>query len=188
MKNSVTFLSLSRLYNEGRFPMKHDTMDIAYKKYNKELYLYALSLCQQEEMAKDLVSETFYKAFITSNLPKGPFKYWLFRVLKNHFIDLKRRNQESLTIDGYEEFLRDQAIKGPAESFLQKERDQWLYQHLLKLEPEIYREVLYFYYYGEMSIKDIAMIINRSETHTKTTLYRARKKLRKELEEASYEF
>ncbi|MDZ7834401.1 MAG: RNA polymerase sigma factor [Alkalibacterium sp.] len=75
--------------------MKSDAMDRAYRKYHKELYLYALSLCRDDELAKDLVSETFYKAFIGSNVPEGSFKYWLFRVLKNHFIDLKRKDHES---------------------------------------------------------------------------------------------
>lgn len=168
--------------------MKHNVLEIAYKKYHKELYLYALSLCHNEEMAKDLVNETFYKAFISSNLPKGFFKYWLFRVLKNHFIDLKRKDYRPFSMEAYEGFLTDPSIMGPEEGFLQKERNQTLYQHLLGLEPEIYREVIYLYYYGEMSIKDIAKIVNRSETHTKTTLFRARKKLRKVLEEDSYDF
>ena len=168
--------------------MKSDAMDRAYRKYYKELYLYALSLCRQEDMAKDLVSETFYKAFITSNVPEGSFKYWLFRILKNHFIDLKRKDHECLTIDCYKYALSDISEKGPAKSFLQKERDQRIYQLLMRLEPVNYREVLYLYYYGEMSIKDISITIDRSESHTKTTLYRARKKMGKELKEDSYEF
>lgn len=168
--------------------MKSNAMERAYTKYHKDLYLYALSLCRQEDMAKDLVSETFYKAFIASNLPKGSFKYWLFKVLKNHFIDLKRKDHESLTIVDHEGYLPDLSDKGPAKSFLRKERDQRLYQHLMNLEPENYREVIYLYYYGEMSIRDIAMTINRSESNTKIILYRARKKLGKVLKEDSYEF
>jgi len=187
-KNTVTFFRPTRLYSERRFLMKTNAMDRAYREYHKELYLYALSLCRQEDLAKDLVSETFYKAFMASNLPKGSFKYWLFRVLKNHFIDLKRKNHETLTMDAYHGSLPDGLDKGPVKIFLQKERDQRLYQHLLRLEPETYREVLYLYYYEEMKIKDIAMTINQSETHIKTNLYRARKKLGKVLKEDSYEF
>jgi len=86
-------------------------------------------------LAKDLVSETFYKAFIASSLPKGSFKYWILQVLKNHFIDLKRKNHEILTMDYYDGSLPDMLYKGPVKSFLQKERDQRLYQHLIRLEP-----------------------------------------------------
>ncbi|WP_368645093.1 RNA polymerase sigma factor [Alkalibacterium putridalgicola] len=168
--------------------MKSDAMDKAYKKYHKELYLYALSLSRDEELAKDLVSETFYKAFIASNIPKGSFKYWLFRVLKNHFIDLKRKKHASVSMGDYEKVLPNTRERGPAKSYLHKERDQRLYEHLMQLEPESYREVIYLFYYGEMSIKEIAETVGWSESNTKTTLYRARKKLGKALKEDPYEF
>ncbi|MCC5895200.1 MAG: RNA polymerase sigma factor [Alkalibacterium sp.] len=168
--------------------MKSDAMDKAYKKYHKELYLYALSLCRQEDMAKDLVSETFYKAFIAANVPEGSFKYWLFRVLKNEFIDLKRKNIRNTSMTHYEDLLTEQSGKGPATRYIHKERNQILYQHLMRLEPEIYRELIYLYYYGEMSIREIAQTTNRSESNTKTTLHRARKKLGRLLKEDSYEF
>ena len=92
--------------------MKPDAMEEAYKKYHKELYLYALSLCRDETLAEDLVSETFYKGFIGSNRSEENFKYWLFRILKNHFIDLKRKKHASLTLDTYETFIPDQFCKG----------------------------------------------------------------------------
>lgn len=168
--------------------MKPDTMEEVYKKYHKELYLYALSLCRDETLAEDLVSETFYKAFIGSNQSKGNFKYWLFRVLKNHFIDLKRKKRASLTLDTYSKFIPDKSIEEPSRYYIDKDRNQRLYRHLLTLEPEVYREVLYLYYYGNMSIRVISRTIGRSETHTKTTLYRARKKLGKILKEDHYEF
>ncbi|MGO1356093.1 MAG: RNA polymerase sigma factor [Alkalibacterium gilvum] len=168
--------------------MKPDAMEEAYKKYHKELYLYALSLCRDETLAEDLVSETFYKGFIGSNRSEENFKYWLFRILKNHFIDLKRKKQASLTLDTYETFIPDRSAKDPSKNYLHKDRNRRLYNHLTSLEPEVYREVLYLFYYGSMSIRAISKTIGRSESHTKTTLYRARKKLGKVLKEDSYEF
>lgn len=58
----------------------------------------------------------------------------------------------------------------------------------MKLEPVVYREVIYMYYYAEMTIREIAAYISRTETNTKTILYRARKKLGKHLKEDSYGF
>lgn len=168
--------------------MKSDAIDKAYKKYHKDLYLYAMSLCRDEAMAKDLVSETFYKALIASHIPDGSFKFWLFRVLKNHFIDIKRKENRSTPIDHYDRTVADKIEKDPAKQQLNKERDTHLYRHLLDLEPESYREVLYFHYYSEMSIRSIASTMNLSESNTKTLLYRARKKLAKQLKEDSYEF
>ncbi len=168
--------------------MKPDAMDQLYAKYYQELYYYALSLCQQDDAARDLVNETFYKAFITSNQPTGPFKYWLFRVLKNLFIDGKRKNREIPTEAMDRSPAADKFRESPTASLFRKERNRRLYALLLALEPEHYREVLYLYYYGELSIKEISNTIRTSETHTKTLLYRARKKLGKNLKEDSYEF
>lgn len=168
--------------------MKANAMEEAYKKYHKELYLYALSLSRDEGLAEDLVSKSFYKAFIGSHQSKGPFKYWLFRVLKNHFIDLKRKKHASLTLDTYSKFIPDHSMKEPLKYYIEKDRNQRLYRHLMALEPEVYREALYLFYYVGMSIREISGTIGRSENHTKTTLHRARKKLGKILKEDSYEF
>ena len=62
--------------------MRSGRIDEIYEKYYKELYLYALSLCREEELAKDLVSETFFRALLASNHPSindESFKFWLFR-------------------------------------------------------------------------------------------------------------
>ena len=92
-------------------------------------------------------------------------------------------------MDDMERNLSDEKDpKSPTDSLFLKERNQRLYVLLLALEPEKYREVLYLYYYGELSIKEISKTIQQSETHTKTLLYRARKKLGKNLKEDSYEF
>ncbi|MEY8292241.1 RNA polymerase sigma factor [Carnobacteriaceae bacterium 52-44] len=168
--------------------MKSDAMDRIYKKYHKELYLYALSLCREEEMAQDLVSETFFRAFIASNQPGGPFKYWLFRILKNHYIDQIRKKQEPLTLGIHKAFIMDKKLPDPSSHYIQKERNERLFQHLINLEPIIYREVIYLYYYAEMNIRDISKTIHRSETNTKTILYRARKKLGRHLKEDTYDF
>ncbi|GEK91655.1 RNA polymerase subunit sigma [Alkalibacterium kapii] len=168
--------------------MKPDATEEAYERYHKEIYLYALSLCRDETLAEDLVSETFYKGFIASNRSEENFKYWLFRVLKNHFIDLKRKNHESLTLDTHDKFIPDKSMKEPAKNYIHKDRNQRLYKHLMTLEPEVYREILYLFYYGNLNIRAISKTIGRSESHTKTTLYRARKKLGKALKEDPYEF
>jgi RNA polymerase sigma-70 factor (ECF subfamily) len=103
--------------------MKSDVMDRSYKKYNKEIYLYALSLCRDETIAEDLVSEAFFKAFIATNQPQvndETFKYWLFRILKNHFIDLTRKQQESLTFDHLKKFTPNPSVTEPLSHYIKR--------------------------------------------------------------------
>lgn len=171
--------------------MGFKTMDEIYQKYHNELYFYALSLTRDEEYAKDLVSETFYRAMMASNHPSlndDSFKYWLFRILKNHLIDEERKQRASLTIEKHEPFLMDETFLRPHEQYIQNERNQRLYRYLMSLEPIVYREVIYMYYFAEMSIREIAKSIDKTESNTKTILFRARKKLGRHLKEDSYEF
>ena len=73
--------------------LKNDELEILYKKYSLELYIYALSLCKDNDLSQDLVSETFFKALLSIEYSQGYIKYWLFRVCKNLYLDHLRKNK-----------------------------------------------------------------------------------------------
>ncbi|WP_353892437.1 sigma-70 family RNA polymerase sigma factor [Proteinivorax hydrogeniformans] len=107
--------------------MEKDALEKVYKKYYKELYFYVLSLCNDHDLANDLVSDTFYKAFLTLDKPDDSLKFWLFRVAKNLFIDLKRKKEEqNSSIDDYAPFIVGD--NSPLKTILANERDLRLYE------------------------------------------------------------
>lgn len=166
--------------------MNKEPLELAYEKYHKELYLYALSLCKDEELAKDLVSDTFYKSILTVQVPHGAIKYWLFRVLKNLLIDHHRKNRRYQPLEDHENFIaRDDS---PLKVLLNSERDLKIYEKVLNLTPSIYREVIIMFYYGGLGIEEISKTLDTTPAIIKNALYRARKKLRKIIKEDSYEF
>jgi RNA polymerase sigma-70 factor (ECF subfamily) len=57
-----------------------------------------------------------------------------------------------------------------------------LHKAIEQLLPE-YREVIKFYYLDDLSVKEIAQILNKNENTIKTQLYRARDTLRTLLED-----
>lgn len=66
------------------------------------MYNFAFKLTGDEEDAKDLVQETYLKAFrFISSFEKGTnAKAWLFRILKNSFInDYRKKSKEPSKID-----------------------------------------------------------------------------------------
>ncbi|ACB84609.1 RNA polymerase sigma factor [Natranaerobius thermophilus] len=168
--------------------MKKNPFELAYKKYHRELYFYALSLCRHEELAKDLVSETFYKAFLTLETPDNNIKFWLFRVLKNLFIDYQRTSKYHFSLEDYEIILDNQNQDSPLKKIIKNERDHEIYKKILSLTPNNYREIIILYYYGGLSIKEIAVTLNSNPSTIKTTLHRARKKLKRLMKEDIYEF
>ena len=66
------------------------------------MYNFAYKLTQGEEESKDLVQDTYMKAFrFINSFEKGTnAKAWLFRILKNSFInDYRKRSKEPAKVD-----------------------------------------------------------------------------------------
>lgn len=161
--------------------LENKIIEEAYKRYRIELYYYAVSLCRDSHLAEELVSDTFYKAMITFDtyVMDDKFKYWLFRVLKNQFIDIKRHENNTLTVKN----RLDHSIEAPnkpdaLEQLLLNEQKKEVFDAVMKLKPEIYREVIVLYYYSDFSIHEIATYLSQNEGAVKVLLHRARKKLK----------
>jgi RNA polymerase sigma-70 factor, ECF subfamily len=73
--------------------------------HEKILYNYALKMTGSPDNAKDLVQETFMKAFrFYNSFEKGTnSRAWLFRILKNSFINNYRKNVNSPQRVSYDE-------------------------------------------------------------------------------------
>ncbi len=61
--------------------------------YLGRLFGYALSLANDREQARDLVQECALKALSATRVPRDEAAYraWLFRILRNAFLDRRRR-------------------------------------------------------------------------------------------------
>lgn len=156
-------------------------MEELYRKYHKEVYLYAYSLCKDHHSAQDLTSDTFFKAYLSID-EVSYIKYWLFRVCRNLYLDSIRKQREYSRED-----ISDK-VQSPEvdilDQIIETEEKRQIYDLVIRLSDS-YREILILYYYCGFSVKDISSNHSISESSVKTTLYRARKKLRRELEEGN---
>lgn len=153
-------------------------MEELYIKYHRELYLYAFSLCKNHHLAQDLTSDTFFKAYLSLD-DVSYFKYWLFRVCKNLYLDVLKRNKEFTSESIFESTLS--TYETPLDKIIKSEEKTYLYNLILNLN-ESYKEILILYYFCDFSLNEISKIRNISETAAKTRLFRARKRLKKEME------
>ncbi len=68
-----------------------------FEEYKQGLHRYATSLTQDTDRADDLVQEAFIQAManleLLNRLNKHQQQAWLYRVLKNRFIDQQRKHQ-----------------------------------------------------------------------------------------------
>jgi RNA polymerase sigma-70 factor (ECF subfamily) len=150
--------------------------------HQSTLKYYALSLTRNEEEAKDLVQETFFK--VLSNREKyrndTNFKAWMFTILKNTFINNynKLSSQKTIHDDSEDEYLiRNTQVDDitPDSEFGASE----IYRVLNNLEDEYripFQNFLNGYKYHE-----IAEQMNLPIGTIKSRIYFARKKLTEKL-------
>lgn len=160
--------------------MKNDEFEIIYSKHYSEIYVYALSLCKNHDLAQDLVSETFYKALLSLKESNDHLKYWLFRVCKNLYLDYLKKNKHLQQIDKHTDKLVVE--ERTLDKIILNEERKKVYYEVLKLQPS-YKEIIILYYYCGFSLKEIAPLINSSEGAARTLLFRGRKALKRGLKE-----
>jgi len=146
-------------------------------KEEKMLYYKALSYVGNKEDALDAIQETAYNAFLAIGKLRNPeyFSTWLFRILiRECYRQLRERDQ----IIPYEE---NELLKR-LDRNEEREIDSFHVSEALSRLNSTYQTSIILFYYHDLSIKDIAEVMEKPVSTVKTNLRRARKILKTELE------
>ena len=146
------------------------------------MYHVAKTLLYNDADCSDAIQETIVKAFSKVHTLKEDVhaKTWMIRILINECYGILRRNQR-LEIWGGEEFEQSGNIQMSNELF-QKEQYSELYEALSRL-PEEMRLTVTLYYLEGYHVKEIADILDTTESTVKNRLLGARNRLKRDLEE-----
>lgn len=98
---------------------------------------------------------------------------------KNLYLDYLKRNSKYSSVNISEATLYSDET--PLDKMIESEENKRLYHLVINLN-ESYKEMLILYYFCGFSLKEISRARNITEGAAKTMLFRARKKLKKELE------
>ncbi|UGB28701.1 sigma-70 family RNA polymerase sigma factor [Metabacillus sp. B2-18] len=162
-----------------------EVMDEIMKRYGQEILHLVYSYVKNKAVAEDLTQEIFikcYKAYPTFN-KKSKLRTWVWRIAINHCKDyLKSWYNKNVIVT--EEESTNTSTNGETieQTLIQKDEDHRLVSAVMNL-PIKYREVIYLYYYEELLIKEIALLIEKKESTVKTRLKRAKELLKDSLEE-----
>jgi RNA polymerase sigma-70 factor, ECF subfamily len=138
---------------------------------------YALSICYQSEVADDLVQTACEKALATNFGPAEgvPFDAWMFRILRNVWIDRTRRQQtEGVSLD-IEDHDQADALQGTAQ--LEAKLDLDRVREAIEQLPADRREVLMLVCVEELSYRDAAEVLGLPLGTVMSRLSRARLQL-----------
>jgi len=151
------------------------------------LYNTALRMARNAEDAEDLVQEAYLKAYKYYDKfePGTNFKAWLFKILKNTFINSYRKKQRTPPQsdfaeieDAFENQVHDaaQTVKGPEQELLEGVLDEDVQRAIDEL-PDDYRMAIVLADLEGFSYKEIAQILEVPLGTVMSRLYRGRKLL-----------
>ena len=160
--------------------------------YREQLYKSALRMTRSVEDAEDLIQETYLKAYkYYARFSEGTnFKAWLFKIMKNTFINSYRKKKlQPPKVDfdeiqeGLEETLMDQAqasLADPESWLMGVEMDHEVHEALISL-PHDYKMVVLLADLQGFAYKEIAEILAVPVGTVMSRLYRGRRMLEKAL-------
>ena len=158
------------------------TIDDLYDCYYNELVLWADTILNDMDMAEDLVQEAFVRAYLSLPEDVPSFPYWLMRVCRNLLCDHRRKRRRHADGDPPE---RADSVPTPEERLLQREELIALYRAIARLSEDE-QELLNLFYFARRPLSEIAQLTGMTPGAAKTRLYRARRHLRREMEEDGY--
>ncbi|MGL5576898.1 MAG: RNA polymerase sigma factor [Sarcina sp.] len=168
----------------GLMKSNDEAFDYLLDIYGDDILRFCYMKVNDVGVAEDLTQETFINVFkyIQKFRGKSSLKTWIYKIALNQCREYYRKNKyatgsiiEILDVNIRAEFDLEEEI-------LELIDNEFIADSLTELKGE-YRDIIYMFYYKDMTIRDIAMILKENENTVKTRLRRGRSALGKVLKE-----
>ncbi|MFC4560017.1 RNA polymerase sigma factor [Virgibacillus kekensis] len=154
-----------------------------YKEVHPRIYAFFYVKTSNKQIAEDLTQEVFYQAIkkISTFSFESSVETWLFAIAKNRLRNFYRSKK-------YQDHLlqklpkEEVAFTSPEEQLLEKEQQKTLIEAIHQLE-ELPKEIVTLRIYGELSFKEIAALVKKSENYMRIIFHRAKLKIQNELDD-----
>ena len=161
--------------------------DALYDHYFPRVYNYIYFRVQERAPTDDLVSTIFVRALDrldTFDERRGSFGVWLFGIAHHALVDHYRRTKRSpaVPLDRAEQIAANQPS---IEQGLAREEQQAMLLRQLTRLSEREQEIIGLKFGAGLTNRKIATLMGLGENHVAVILYRAMRRLRKELGEES---
>ena len=162
--------------------LKGDSNTFAFliDKYKDMVFTLAIKMVKNREVAEEVSQDAFLKAY--KYLPKfkgdSKFSTWLYKIAYNTSLDAIKKNSNQYNNVAIDEITVNyiSSIETILDGIEREERATIINDCLEQL-AEDEKAILVFFYFKELSLKEIVEITSMSEANVKVKLHRARKKL-----------
>jgi RNA polymerase sigma-70 factor (ECF subfamily) len=154
----------------------------AYDEYATPILRFAHGRVGSAEVAQDITSEVFFKAwdYVRQGKNIKNMKSFFYKIASNLIIDYYRKKYRTdLPIEAAENKISE--IQGLPE--MQISAEAKIVREELKKLPKDYGAVLSYRYVDDLDMKEIAEITGKSLANVYVTIYRALKLIKKRFEE-----
>lgn len=157
---SITDDKLVASYAKGN----NEAFDILLKRHQDKVFNYIFKIVKNEDIANDIFQDTFVKAIMTIKQGRytenGKFPAWISRIAHNLIIDYYRQekseNMQSCDVEDIDILNKKEFSEETIEDVIITDQIHSDVKHLVKILPDLQREVLLMRYYKNMSFKEIA--------------------------------
>lgn len=157
------------------------TFQKVYEEYARPVYRFLLSLTGNEDFAEELLAETFYQTFRHIDKFEGRCNLytWLCKIGKNAWMKECRRHKRYIDL-GLDDLVAPEDKPSLEEQIVNKE----MYRKILKTLQDLaepYRDVFILHAIGEVKLKEIACIYEKTESWARVTYFRAKQMIAQEV-------
>ena len=157
-----------------------EDMDKIYKEYAGAVFKFLKMRTKDDTLAEELTQETFYQAVRSIDKFDGSCKIsvWLCQIAKHTWY--KHLRKYSKEILSHEELLIE-SIPSAEEEAITQSGHLDIIKKIHDLN-DTSKEIVYLRSFGGLSFKEIGLVIGKSENYARVTFYRAKEKLKGEIE------
>lgn len=149
-----------------------------YEKYASKIYKYIYALCKNDDIAEEILQETFYKAIKNADSFNGnsTIYTWLCTIAKNNWKNYLIRKKKIKFVP-----LEENLLSNPENDYIEdKQGILEIYKAMHKLES-ITKEIMLIKLHSNLTFKEIGNLFGKSEQWARTKYYRGKLKIREEL-------
>jgi RNA polymerase sigma factor (sigma-70 family) len=149
-----------------------------YRRYANKVYGKCISILKNDAEARDAMQDIFVKIMLNlGNFgEKSQFSTWVYSITYNYCIDaIRKKKKEKIMFSEDIERAPDVANEEVPDQFLM-EMDIKNLKVVLEALPDSDRLILIMKYHDDMSIRDIAETLNKTESAVKMKIKRAKEK------------
>ncbi len=170
-----------------------EAFNVLHRRHYAKVYRLAYMQTNHADDAEDIASETFCRAFLRLkqvSFAGGDSIYpWLHRIVVNLSIDLCRNRTahqmislDAETSEGVRSLIETLDSEKPSPfELVQRQEVLNLVRSSIAALVEDQRDVIAYRFIGELSLRETAEAMRRTESATKSLTYRAMQSLRKEI-------